>query len=290
MKYTDLHCDTLYELYKKGLSYDNCRLNLRTEFEKAFSHHIQVFAIWTEHGLSPDDAWDQFLAILAHSKTAAISAKSILSVEGGALLGDDLSRLETMRKLGVRILTLVWQDHCCMGGAHNTDAGLTDFGKEAVKRCFDLGIQPDLSHASDAMFWQVAEMSKEASIPLLATHSNSHAVYGHTRNLRDRHFAAIKELGGIVGVSLCPPHLIDTSLRPATAEDVFTHVDYYLSLGGEDIVGFGADWDGTDLPEGFRHVGDLTQVAEVMAKHNYSEELIQKLFWKNFYQFAMKNL
>jgi len=67
-------------------------------------------------------------------------------------------------------------------------------------------------------------------------------------------------------------------------------VDYYMSLGGEDVLGFGADWDGTDLPEGFSGVGDLYLVAEVMARHNYSDELIHKLFWKNFYQFAMKNL
>ena len=93
-----------------------------------------------------------------------------------------------------------------------------------------------------------------------------------------------------MGVSLCPPHLMDTSIRPATAEDVFAHADYYLSLGGEDMVGFGADWDGTDLPQGFTNVGHLEQVAEVMARHNYSEELIHKLFWKNFYDFAIKNL
>ena len=100
----------------------------------------------------------------------------------------------------------------------------------------------------------------------------------------------IKELGGIVGVSLCPEHLTNTSLRPATAEDVFAHIDYYLSLGGEDIIGFGADWDGTDLPTDFSGVQDLTKVAEIMAKHNYTEDLIHKIYWKNFYGFAMRNL
>jgi membrane dipeptidase len=130
----------------------------------------------------------------------------------------------------------------------------------------------------------------EYNKPFIATHSNSHALYGHTRNLRDRHFSVIKELGGIVGVSLCPSHLIDDSVRPATAEDVFAHVDYYLSLGGEDMVGFGADWDGTSLPQGFGGVQDLIQVAEIMAHHNYTDELIHKIFWKNFYDFALRNL
>ena len=156
--------------------------------------------------------------------------------------------------------------------------------------CFELGIVPDVSHASEQSVDDLLPIAYACGKPFIATHSNSHALYPHTRNLRDRHFAAIKELGGIVGVSLCPPHLMDTSIRPATAEDVFAHVDYYLSIGGEDMVGFGADWDGTDLPQGFTNVGHLEQVAEVMARHNYSEELIHKLLWKNFYNFAIKNL
>ena len=87
--------------------------------------------------------------------------------------------------------------------------------------------------------------------------------YVRPENIRKhmRDLAELIRLGGIVGVSLCPSHLRDTSLQPATAEDVFAHVDYYLSLGGQDIVGFGADWDGTDLPQGFSSVKDLEQVA-----------------------------
>jgi membrane dipeptidase len=224
---------------------------------------------------------------------AAVNAgkhAAILAVEDARLTAGKLERLEEMKALGVRYLTLLWGGDTCIGGSHDTENGLTDYGKALARRSFELGIIPDVSHASEQSVDDLIPIAYEFGKPFIATHSNSHTLYPHTRNLRDRHFAVIKELGGIVGVSLCPSHLTDCSVRPATAEDVFAHVDYYLSLGGEDLVGFGADWDGTDLPQGFGGVQDLTQVAEIMARHNYTDELIHKLYWKNFYDFALRNL
>ena len=190
----------------------------------------------------------------------------------------------------MKYLTLLWGGDTCVGGSHNTKNGLTPYGKSLARRCFELGVIPDASHASEVSIDDLIPIAYEYGKPFIASHSNAYGLYGHTRNLRDRHFAVIKELGGIVGVSLCPEHLTNTSLRPATAEDVFAHIDYYLSLGGEDIIGFGADWDGTDLPTDFSGVQDLAKVAEIMAKHNYTEDLIHKIYWKNFYGFAMRNL
>ena len=309
----DTHCDTAYELYHRKAHLDSnegCHISL--EKTSCYERYAQYYAIWSNRRLDDETCWQEFLKIsdnfkaeLARIPEQAIQVTSsseldsavkdgkhaaILAVEDARLTAGKIERLDELKARGVKYLTLLWGGDTCIGGSHNTENGLTDFGKELVRGCFERGLIPDVSHASEKSVDDLLPIAYEYRKPFIATHSNSHTVYGHTRNLRDRHFAAIKELGGIVGVSLCPPHLTDTSLHPATAEDVFTHVDYYLSLGGEDIVGFGADWDGTDLPEGFRHVGDLTQVAEVMARHNYSEELIQKLFWKNFYQFAMKNL
>ena len=221
-------------------------------------------------------------AAWAAGKTAAF-----LTIENGTPINGDLARVKELADQGVCCITLVWNGDYEIGSGHTTEKGLTDFGKALIPELEKHGILIDVSHLNDNGF---ADLLKVAKKPFIATHSNSHALYPHTRNLRDRHFAAIKELGGIVGVSLCPAHLTDCSLHPATAEDVFAHVDYYLSLGGEDVVGFGADWDGTDLPEGFSGVGDLTQVAEIMAKHNYSDDLIHKIYWKNFYDFALRNL
>ena len=309
----DTHCDTAYELYHRGVhleANDCCHISLKKA--NCYDRYAQYYAVWSNRRLDDETCWEHFLKIAANFKAelasipdkavqvtsaaeleAAVSGgkhAAMLAVEDARLTAGKLERLDEMKALGVTYLTLLWGGDTCIGGSHNTENGLTDFGKALARRSFELGIIPDVSHASEQSVDDLIPIAYELRKPFIATHSNAYSLYGHTRNLRDRHFSAIKELGGIVGVSLCPSHLTDTSLRPATAEDVFAHVDYYLSLGGEDLVGFGADWDGTDLPQGFTGVQDLLQVAEIMGRHNYSDELIHKIFWKNFYNFALRNL
>ncbi len=309
----DTHCDTAFELYHRHVHLDaneGCHVSL--EKVSDYEAYAQYYAVWSNRRLDDEACWQDFLKITANFKAElsripdrAVQVTSpaqleatvregkhaaILAVEDARLTAGRLERLDELKALGVKYLTLLWGGDTCIGGSHNTQNGLTEYGKALSRRCFELGLVPDVSHASEQSVDDLIPIAYEHGKPFIATHSNAHAVYGHTRNLRDRHFSVIKELGGIVGVSLCPSHLTDDSVRPATAEDVFAHIDYYLSLGGEDMVGFGADWDGTNLPEGFTGVNDLTQVAEIMARHNYSEELIHKLYWKNFYDFAMKNL
>ena len=309
----DTHCDTAYELFHRGVHLDaNDCCHISLDKAACYDRYAQYYAVWSNRRLDDETCWEHFLKIAANFKAelertpdhavqvttanelenAVASGKhaAMLAVEDARLTAGKLERLDEIKALGVKYLTLLWGGDTCIGGSHNTENGLTDYGKALARRSFELGIIPDVSHASEQSVDDLIPIAYQFRKPFIATHSNAYSLYGHTRNLRDRHFAVIKELGGIVGVSLCPSHLTDTTIRSATAEDVFAHVDYYLSLGGEDLVGFGADWDGTDLPEGFSGVHDLTQVAEIMGRHNYSDELIHKIFWKNFYDFALRNL
>ncbi len=308
----DTHCDTAYELYhrKQPLDENTCDVSLTNA--AVYERYAQYYAIWSNRRLDDEACWQEFLkisdnfaaelarvsdkAMAVHSREdlqTAISTgrhAAILAVEDARLLAGKLDRLDELKSRGVKYLTLLWGGDTCIGGSHDTPNGLTDFGKAVVRGCFERGIVPDISHASEQSVDDLLPIAYEYHKPFIATHSNSHSLWGHTRNLRDRHFSVIRELGGVVGVSLCPPHLKDESTGPATVETVFDHVDYYLSIGGEDMVGFGADWDGTSLPAGMANVSALYAVAEIMAAHNYSDELIEKLFWKNMYNFAMKNL
>lgn len=309
----DTHCDTAYTLFHRraGLDRnDGCHVSL--ERAACYERYAQFYAVWSNKRLDDEACWQAFLQISDYFKaeldrlsdqaaqvTCAVELDTalregkhaaILAVEDARLTAGRLERLDEMWARGVRYLTLLWGGDTCIGGSHDTSNGLTEYGKNLVRGCFERGIIPDVSHASERSVDDLLPIAYEYGKPFIASHSNAHAVYGHTRNLRDRHFEAIKELGGIVGINLCRSHLADTSQREAAVGDIFAHIEHYLSLGGEDTVGFGADWDGAGMPEGIDHMGDLTKVADFMAAHNYSDELIQKLFWKNTYQFVMKNL
>ncbi|MCI8332545.1 MAG: hypothetical protein HFE78_06945 [Clostridiales bacterium] len=268
LPYFDLHCDTLYERYKHPEK--PTQLN---PAQLSYQPYCQVFAIWTEHGLSADEAFEQFMTI---RKQANLPEGSLLAVEGGALLGGDISRLTQLANEQIKILTLMWKDTCPLGGAWNTDTGLTDFGKEVVQGCLSLGIIPDVSHASDQAFYDTAALTTR----FIATHSNARTVCNHPRNLTDDMFTIIKNNRGLVGISMCPHHLAEDG--PADLTDVLRHIEHYMALGGEDTICFGCDFDGIETtPNGIDGPQHLERIADKMLRLGYTETQVKKIFYEN---------
>ena len=302
MNYTDLHCDTALEIYlnKSGL----CRNNLRIDAEKAkpYDKYSQIFAIWSDNDKTDDENYEDFFKIrdyfierCAESDIVLCGGareyennknknRAILAVEGGKLLSDDISRLAVLREHGVRFLTLMWNGLRKIGGAFNTCEGLTDFGREVVKKCEDFGIIVDLSHSSDKTVDGVFEIANK---PVAATHSNSRSVFKHNRNLTDEQFLEIKKRGGIVGVSLCSPHI---GIEPVFIKDAVRHIDYYMALGGEKTVCFGCDFDGAPLPEDVSGISDVAKIAEELKNIGYDDHLIENIMYKNADNFIANNL
>jgi len=289
MKLFDLHCDTATELYKRGEALlDNTRnISLKRALE-AFEDYTQIMAFWSQQDLDDEENYRLFHEALRYVKPMLEETDRfhpILAVEGGKLLCGDLSRLDVLRECGVRVLTLVWADVCCVGGGHNTDVGLTDFGRRVVERCYDLGIVPDLSHASDKMFYETAEIAAKRGGSIIVSHSCSRALHQHTRNLTDDLARVTAELGGIIGVNVVPDHLGGN-----TIEDVCRHIEHFASVAGEDHVCLGGDLDGTDaLPVGIAHVDDFTKIADCLRKNSHSEAFIEKVFYSNAQTFALKH-
>lgn len=303
----DTHCDTAFELYRRqeGLQENTCHISL--SHAKAYEKYVQLFAIWSDRRRDDQTCWEDFLKIAdnfdrlienqsteivrvrtgSELQAALIASKraAILAVEDARLLAGDIDRLQVLYDKGVRCMTLLWGGETCIGGSHNTDIGLSDFGKQVTRSCFELGIVPDVSHASEQSVDDVIEIANQYRKPFIATHSNSYSAYAHSRNLRDRHLAELMRLGGIVGVSMCPPHLRDCTHGNATAQDVVRHIDRYMELGAQDHLCFGCDFDGTDLPDGISHVGDLYNIANLLAARGYNDEQIEKIYWKNAYTF-----
>ena len=134
--------------------------------------------------------------------------------------------------------------------------GLTDAGKRLVERCNELGIMIDLSHLNEQGFWDVAALS---GAPLVATHSNVHALCPASRNLTDKQLDTIKASDGMVGLNFATGFLrADGGWDPDTPlSTMVEHLDYLVERLGESRVGFGSDYDGARVPDDVRDVSKL---------------------------------
>ena len=164
---------------------------------------------------------------------------------------------------------------------YTVPAGLTAAGKALVRRCNELGILVDLSHLTEAGFWDVAALSDQ---PLVASHSNAHALCPTARNLTDRQLAAIRETGGLVGLNFATAFLrADGSMRadvPLTR--MVEHLDHLLDHLGEDGVGLGSDYDGAVVPHALSSVEHLPRLRTAMAERGYGDALIEKICHGNW--------
>lgn len=208
-------------------------------------------------------------------KTAAFFA-----IEGAEAIGCDPGRLEEAHRDGVRMVTLTWNFENPLGGSNATGGGLTAQGREFVKRAQSLGIIVDVSHASDAVFFDVAEIAEK---PFIASHSNSRTVCDHRRNLTDDQIRCLAQLGGTMGLNLYSVFL--SGERTSDFEDVRRHLEYVLELGGESILALGADLDGCDtLPAGFAGVDDYEKLTDHLEGKGFSQNLLKKICADNLMQ------
>ncbi|MBO5648492.1 MAG: membrane dipeptidase [Clostridia bacterium] len=308
----DTHCDTLTEMCAAHDGFYNTTHHISLDRVDDFAFYTQIMAIYSDAGRTEEACWRQFLTacdyaehcrehhpeITACSTAAELEAvwarggKSyILAVEGGKLLAGDLRRLDIIRQRGVRFFTLVWGGHTCMGGAHDVGGTLSPFGIAALRRMLEIGIVPDVSHASDAIFDQTAAICAEAEKPFFASHSNSASIHRHTRCLSDAQFTEIMRANGIVGISFCTLHL-GAPANAVTVARAVDHIEHYLSLGGARHVCFGGDLDGIgdDIPLPMRGIEHMYLFYEEMARRGYSDALISDLFCGNAQAFLRRAL
>lgn len=310
MKLIDLHCDTAIRLLQHDQPLCDNTFHISLKKAEYLESYAQVMAVFTQNHLTDAQGYERFFEVVKNLRHEAEINKDhvkmienakdvlplwqenkipfILAVEDARILQNDVSKLDVLYENGVRILTLNWSGQTCIGGAHNTHSPLTEFGREVVKKCFSLGVIPDVSHASFEGTDECITLAKEHKKPIIASHSNSYSVCAHSRNLTDKDFCDIVSLGGIVGISLCPEHLKEGG--GATISDIIKHIEHYLSLGGENTVCLGCDLDGTDLPRGINDISDLYKIEEELLKLNYTTETVEKILYKNALEFFRNNL
>ncbi len=220
---------------------------------------------------------------------AAGAIAGVMHMEGAEAIGADLDALYLFHDFGLRSLGPVWSRPTIFGhgvpmafpGTPDSGPGLTQKGRDLVRLCDRLGIMIDLSHLNAAGFDDVAAIS---TAPLVATHSNAHALCPSPRNLTDRQLHMIRERGGMVGLNFATFFLnADGTAATGTGWEVMLrHLDHLIAELGEDHVGLGSDFDGCVLPE---LIGDVTGVPalfEAMARHGFDEALVGKLAVENW--------
>lgn len=297
MRYFDLHCDTLYRAVTENGSLCSNDFHISLDNKNVFEKWAQCFALWIPDDMPQEDIDFMFQAAARKLNSDAARAgfklhgggrsisdyTAVLTVEGGRIIGRDLSKIKTLANFGVKMLTLTWNgdNEIACGAKTKKDTGLTEFGKKAVEELENNGIIIDVSHLSDKSFYDVVEL---AARPPMASHSNSRVICKNKRNLTDEQFNLIKDCGGIVGLNFHRDFLNDDGEK-ASITDIIRHCEHFLSLGGENAVAIGSDFDGADMPEDISGVASIPKIYNEFLKLNYSETLLGKLFWSNASKF-----
>lgn len=301
----DLHCDTALALLGANRQPNGELLSnkLHIDLNRAakLDGYCQCFACFTTPQMlqwyqkSPIDMFEREMAIImyevernsdkiAFAYSAADVKKNleegkmsaILTIEGPAGFGFDPYLLEDMHKAGFRITSLGWNEKNDLTGSHMTGGGLTDQGREYVKEAQRLGMVVDVSHISDEGFWDIMDIT---NAPIVATHSNSRAVHGNSRNLTDEMFREIVKTGGVAGLNMYMDFIGDQADLDKACDHIFHFME--LDPSGRHIA-LGGDLDGCNpLVSGFEGVQDYPKLAQRLLERGLDEQTVHRIFWDN---------
>lgn len=301
--YFDTHCDTLKKMQSNKLHLNDQSLEVNLRNMHKYRGCVQVFAYFCEENNTFEEATGaiellrrecDFFGRSISFQTNALGIKRALSrrravaiaaVESVGNIKDfTLDAIDMFHKQGVRFVSLGWNnDNVLCGGADGRNMGLTSLGRECIKKLEQYKMILDVSHMSDKSFYQAAECY---SLPICASHSSSRSVCPNKRNITDDQFRIICQSGGVCGVNFYPPHL---GGEKSGIDDAIKHIEHFLSLGGEDHVGIGSDFDGMDVvSEELKNQGTVQKLFDRLLSLNYSENLVNKVAFYNFYKLMSK--
>lgn len=214
---------------------------------------------------------------------------AVMHMEGCEAIDGDLDALETFYAAGLRSLGPVWSRNNIFGHgvpfafpmSPDTGPGLTDLGFELVKACNRMGILVDLAHITEKGFWDVAKVSDQ---PLIASHSNAHALTPVARNLTDKQLDAIRESRGLVGLNYAVTMLRDDARDDAKTplSDMIRHIDHLVNRMGIDCVALGSDFDGATVPADIADAAGNQKLVAALKAAGYADEDLKKICRENW--------
>jgi membrane dipeptidase len=298
----DGHCDTAYKAKKLNIPIyrTDAKTHLDIEILMGEIPHIQLFALYSdtvsvdEHYRETVDLMDYLYRYLDPVKNDIVIIDNkekvkecicsnklgiIISLEGAYLLANNPHRLEMLYKLGVRCISLTWNhgNELCGGIGDKEDRGLSEQGREIIRKMNNLGIVVDLSHISKRGFWDIIDMTEK---PVIASHSNCTSICPHRRNLDDDQIKAIGRLNGVIGINFVPDFLGEGK---NSISGIVDHIEFVIEKAGPNCVGLGSDFDGTEkLPDDIDGYKAFYKIKNELSKRNYDNIQIGKILGGNF--------
>jgi membrane dipeptidase len=349
----DTHNDILNSSFEKKLVIDH-DLRGKTHSDlnrfKEAGVDVQIFSVWCDGRMEAPYAYanrqiDTIYAVASRNPVKikivgnpaelrqAVKEKKLAAmfgVEGGHMIENNLANLDNFYKRGVRYMTLTWNNSTdwassALDETRKADSikhkGLTDFGKQVVKRMNALGMMVDLSHVGEQTFWDAINTTTK---PVLISHSCVYAICPHRRNLKDDQIRAVAKNGGVIQVNFFSgfldssydrrtnefnskhkwerdsllkinpePYFADVymferypdevrSIRPPLSV-LIDHIDYIAKLVGVEYVGLGSDFDGVNsLPQQLDDITALPLITKALLQRGYSKKDIRKILGENF--------
>lgn len=290
---TDAHCDTLYGIIAEKKAPENCIVTLEN-LQKG-NVGLQTFAMFTS--FRRKDPYADGVQMKELYKTLPVKRLDgalpeqipdgvcgVLSCEGGEMLRGSIDVLrEFDDDVHLRLLALTWNYDNEIGTPAAVDAttGLKSFGFELLQEMDRRGIAADVSHLNEAGFWDVIENARVAP---LASHSNCRWLCDHRRNLTKEQVRALIDRKGFIGMNFYSYFL--TGGEKSTLDDVVRHIDAICEIGGEDILGFGSDFDGIEVwPDGLENPSDFPVLIERLRDMGYAQSTLEKIAGLNYWRY-----
>lgn len=232
---------------------------------------------------------------------------AVLTVEEGGVCKGSLENLRELYRRGVRMMTLSWNypNGLCFPNVKmpedgekadftvpETEKGLTETGFAFVEEMQHLGMIVDVSHLSDAGFWDVCKTVKG---PFVASHSNARACCRHVRNMTDEMIRALAEKGGVMGLNFCADFLKEEQPgveNPGTIADVVRHANHIIGVGGVECLGLGSDFDGIPGHKELPGAEAMPMLLEALHDSGLNYDTVDKIAGENvlrLYREAWKN-
>lgn len=303
----DGHCDYLYGAVNRRYSFSGKRpaeQNICRDTLVAGHVKLQFFAAWTDMSsripplqqcLMMTDAYHTMVESEAElaplTKECAPDAddgiiRTVLTVEGGEAIEGSLSVLRSVYRLGVRAMSLTWNQNNELAGAAlaRGNRGLTELGREVIREMERIGMAVDLSHLSDRGIDEVLDMTERAPF---ASHSNCRAVLDAARSLTDERIRRIAKRGGTVGINFYPPQL--TARGMATIKNVVDQLRHLADVGGVECCAIGSDYDGMPhYPPELKDSSCFPALVEALRSAGFTADEVERIMYRNLFDYIQQ--